>query len=186
MAPPRSAPVEQCQQLEGRWAGLEQACESQAQGLQQAVALRQVRCREHRVRGSGRSQAGSVRELCGAWGSGRWVSGEHPGPGAGRSLCGHRSFFVPAAGERGIMSPRGEEGSCLRSSRCVSTVLGSSLWLRQSLRTGWRGSGCWRVVRTPVEMRQPPPGTLGSARYHVLSVLHTFWAWVMMGREERV
>lgn len=61
--------MEQCQELEGRWAELEQACEAQAQGLQQAVALQQVGCRAHRGRGSGESQAGSVSEVCRAWGS---------------------------------------------------------------------------------------------------------------------
>ena len=42
--------AQQCQELEGRWAELEQACEAQARGLQQAVALQQVGLREHRVR----------------------------------------------------------------------------------------------------------------------------------------
>ncbi|KAM7154753.1 LOW QUALITY PROTEIN: spectrin beta chain, non-erythrocytic 5 [Molossus nigricans] len=35
---PQGQPVDQCQELEGRWAELEQVCEAQAQGLQQASA----------------------------------------------------------------------------------------------------------------------------------------------------
>lgn len=42
---------EQCQELEGRWAELEQACEAQARCLQQAVAFQQVGQKKHRVRG---------------------------------------------------------------------------------------------------------------------------------------
>lgn len=34
--------VERCQELEGRWADLEQACEAQARHLQQAAALQEV------------------------------------------------------------------------------------------------------------------------------------------------
>lgn len=34
--------VEQCQKLEGHWAGLEQACEERAHCLQQAVTIQQV------------------------------------------------------------------------------------------------------------------------------------------------
>lgn len=38
--------MEQCQKLEGLWAELERTCEVQAQCLQQAVAVQQVRCGE--------------------------------------------------------------------------------------------------------------------------------------------
>lgn len=34
--------MERCQELEGRWADLEQACEAQARHLQQAAALQEV------------------------------------------------------------------------------------------------------------------------------------------------
>ena len=34
--------MQRCQELEGRWADLEQACEAQARHLQQAAALQQV------------------------------------------------------------------------------------------------------------------------------------------------
>lgn len=51
--------TEQCQKLQGHWVELQQTCDAQARCLQQAVALQQVGCREHRVRGSGNSWAGS-------------------------------------------------------------------------------------------------------------------------------
>lgn len=87
--------MEQCQELEGRWAELEQACEAQAQCLQQAVALQQVGCREHRIRESGKSRAGSVSEVCRSWGSLGGGSGVQtlgpepagPGMGTGAPLC---------------------------------------------------------------------------------------------------
>lgn len=52
--------MQQCQELEGRWAELEQACEEQAKCLQEAVTLQQVGCREH---GSGEvAKVGSFDE----------------------------------------------------------------------------------------------------------------------------
>lgn len=84
--------MEQCQELEGRWAELEQACEAR---LQQAFTLQQVGCREHSIRARGKSQAGSVSEACGSWdslggGSGvRSVGQERAGPlyGTEASVC---------------------------------------------------------------------------------------------------
>lgn len=53
--------VEQCEKLAGRWAELEQACEVQAQCLQEAVVLQQVGCSEHQDWGEWRT-SGSHRE----------------------------------------------------------------------------------------------------------------------------
>lgn len=47
--------IKQCQELEDHWVELEHACEARARCLQQAVTLQQVGCREHRVRGNGKS-----------------------------------------------------------------------------------------------------------------------------------
>lgn len=34
-----------------------------------------------------------------------------------------------------------------------------------------------------MKMRQAPPGSLRSTRYHILSILHTVWTWAMMGHQ---
>lgn len=44
--------MERCQELEGRWADLEQACEAQARHLQRAAALRRY---DAEATGSGKS-----------------------------------------------------------------------------------------------------------------------------------